>query len=265
MNGNEITEILFEDLTTLEQVLRAGVLGRYLSLNTIPTAFAFYGLMILGYLACMVIPYLIGSLNIGILISQKIYKQDVRDLGSKNAGATNMARVFGMKAGLLTIACEFLKTAIAVCVGRAIFGLEGMYIAGLFAIIGQMFPIFFKFKGGKGVAATGAVILLINPVVFLILIAVFIIIVAGTKYVSLASIMALLLYPLVLNRIDGPGISNIIALITAALVWYRHKENIIRLWNKQERKFEFKRKKKRTDQEESVLPVVESTESEDTK
>jgi glycerol-3-phosphate acyltransferase PlsY len=150
-----------------------------------------------------------------------------------------MAQVFGGKAGILTAFGEFLLTFLAVAVGRLILGVQGMFVAALFAVIGQIFPIFHGFRGGKGVVTMGAVMLFTTPGIFLVELVIFAVIAFGTKFISLAAIMTAIMYPLLLNTIRGPGLHFLIALLIAALIWLRHKESIKRLWNKQEEKFDF--------------------------
>ena len=262
MNGDTIVTI--PELTGVDRILRYGFLGDYLSTHEQPTAAAVIIPMLLGFLACAVLAYLIGSLNVGIILSKRVYKPDIRELGSKNAGATNRARVFGGKAGVLTILGEFLKTGLALAVGRTIFGIEGMYMSALFAVIGQIFPIFYRMRGGKGVAATAAVMLFSSPLTFLAEFIIFAIMAGGTKFISLASIMCAMLYPVLLNSFSGAGFHNLIAVTIAALVIFRHKDNIKRLWNKEERKFEFGKvfksnRRKRKEAEAEELAALDKT------
>ena len=214
-------------------------------------------------LLCMVIPYLLGSFNFGLIISRRKYHDDIRIHGSGNAGTTNMLRTYGPKAAALTLG-DMLKAALAVILGYllvnnqavayneagrfiGVFGDKpGAAVAGLFVVVGHMFPCFFRFRGGKGVATTGMVILLLNPIVFLILFGIFAIIVLCTKYVSLASISAALMYPLVLNNLMkiryGHGDLRIVfALAVCVLIIFLHRENIKRLIDGKENKFSFKK------------------------
>lgn len=233
MNGNETVTTI--ELTPFEELMHFG----FFRSIEMPTPAMAVLITAIALLLCAVIAYLIGSLNVGIILSRWMYKQDIRELGSKNAGATNMARVFGGKAGILTILGEFVKTGVALFIARLIYGMAGMYVAALFAVLGQIFPIFYRMRGGKGVAATAAVMLFTSPLTFLAEFVIFAIMAGGTKYISLASIMSALLYPVLLNSFTGAGFHNFIALIIAILVIWRHKENIKRLWNKEERKFNF--------------------------
>ena len=207
-------------------------------------------MMLVGALLSMTIAYLLGSLNFAIILSNKEYHQDIRAFGSKNAGMTNMMRTYGKKAAALTLLGDFLKAIVAALVGYALLGMFGAYIAGLFCIIGHMFPVYYGFRGGKGVVTVAASILMCDPIVFVILLVCFILIVLATKYISLGSIMCMLLYPILLDRISklltpdhhtSPFI--IFALLMAALVIVKHRENIGRLIKGTESKFSFKKSK----------------------
>ena len=218
-----------------------------------------------GVLLCVVIPYLLGSVNFGLIISNKKFHDDIRTHGSGNAGATNMLRTFGWKAAVLTMAGDMLKAVIAVGMGYLVVGVNaqvtdaagvsyrmvdqfGAAIAGLFVMLGHMFPIFFKFKGGKGVATSGMVILMISPITAAVCLAVFLIVVIGTRYVSLGSVMGLIFYPIVLNAIshayDPPRnpTACMISVLMATLVVFMHRENLKRLINRTESKISFKKK-----------------------
>ena len=160
-------------------------------------AMLFYGLA----MAWILFSYIAGSLNFAIIISNGIYHDDIRTHGSGNAGFTNMKRTFGTKAAIAVIAGDLLKTILSVTIAMLLFGADMATLAGLACIFGHCFPLFYKFKGGKGVAALAAMVLVLDPIVFLVLFAVFAIVVIGTKYLSMGSIMAMLLYPLFHNRI----------------------------------------------------------------
>ncbi len=205
-------------------------------------------MMLVGALLSMTIAYLLGSLNFAIILSHKEYHQDIRSFGSKNAGMTNMMRTYGKKAAALTLLGDALKAIVAALVGYALLGMFGAYIAGLFCIIGHMFPVYYGFRGGKGVVTVAASILMCDPIVFLILLVCFVLIVLATKYISLGSIMCMLLYPILLDRVSklltehtSPFI--IFAILMAALVIVKHRENIGRLLKGTESKFSFKKSK----------------------
>ena len=199
-----------------------------------------------------IIAYLLGSLNFAIIISGRRYKEDIRSHGSKNAGMTNMMRTYGKSAAGLTLLGDALKAVVACLIGYATFGLMGAYISGLFCILGHMFPIYYRFKGGKGVVTSAVTILMCNPFVFLILFILFALIVLFTKYISLGSVMCMLLYPLILHRINllfgQPTPEFIYAILMTALVVLKHKENIKRLLRGEESKFSFKKSVKTADQ-----------------
>ena len=205
---------------------------------------------------CMVVPYLLGSINPAILISKTIYRDDVRTHGSGNAGSTNMLRTYGFKAALLTFVCDLLKAVIALLFGALVIGAYGVSIAGLFVILGHMFPLYYKFKGGKGVVCCAAVALMISPLTFLCSIAVFIAVLIGSRMVSMASVMAALLYPLFLKAFDNPTnpfpLGVAMAVLEACFIVFMHRENLKRIWNYEERKVDFSKitakfqKKKKT-------------------
>ena len=157
----------------------------------------FYGLAI-GWI---LFSYIAGSLNFAIIMSKAVYHDDIRTHGSGNAGFTNMKRTFGTKAAIAVIVGDLMKTILSVTVAMLLFGADIATLAGLACIFGHCFPLFYKFKGGKGVAALAAMVLVLDPIVFLVLFALFAIVVIGTKYLSLGSIMAMVLYPLIHNRI----------------------------------------------------------------
>ena len=214
--------------------------------------------VILTVLISAALGYFLGSINTAILYSRLRYKQDIREFGSKNAGMTNMLRTYGKGAAVITLVGDLLKTLIAVWGAKLVaLGLAQLcpivpgeffdiaaYTAALFSVTGHCFPSYYGFKGGKGVAALAAAVLATAPVAFAVLIAIFVLIVLGTKYVSLGSVVCCMLYPVILNRIYGPGISNIFAMVIAVLVIYRHRENIKRLWNGKENKISLSKKNK---------------------
>ena len=216
-----------------------------------------------GVVLCIVIPYLLGSINFGLIISNKKYNDDIRTHGSGNAGTTNMLRTYGTKAAVLTMLGDMLKAVIAVGLGYLIVGTNviitdavtgeefhykdqfGAAIAGFFVMMGHMFPIFFKFKGGKGVATSAVVILMVSPITCLFCFIIFAIIVLGTRYVSLGSVMGLIFYPILLVAFSGGQnpTACIMAVLMALAVVYMHRDNLKRLREGNERKISFKKKK----------------------
>ncbi len=214
-------------------------------------------------LACLlpaVIGYLLGSINTAVLISRTFYHEDIRTKGSGNAGMTNMMRNYGRGAAAATLIGDMLKTAISVAIGALLVAESGMYVAGFFSIIGHVYPVFFGFRGGKGVASMAALVLCTEPLAFFILIFMFICIVAATKFLSLGSIMAAMMYPLILNRVyilirDSAGVPivpTVVSFLLMVLVVAKHRENIQRLLKGTESKFTIKKSVK--------VPKTENTE-----
>ena len=231
-------------------------------------------MMLVGALLSMSLAYLLGSLNFAIILSQKEYHQDIRSFGSKNAGMTNMMRTYGKKAAMMTLGGDMLKAVVASLLGYALLGMFGAYIAGLFCIIGHMFPVYYGFRGGKGVVTVATSILMCDigyfpfPVIFLTLLLCFVLIVLATKYISLGSVMCMLLYPIFLDRFsrifyDHPSPFSIFSILMAALVIVKHHENISRLLKGQESKFSFKKSKTPAEAQELIASDTanESTEA----
>ena len=201
---------------------------------------------LLCYLISIASAYFIGSINFAIILSNK-RGDDIRNYGSQNAGTTNMLRTYGKRAAVLTLVGDFLKGTVAVLIGLVLAGVYGQYLAALFAVVGHVFPIYYKFKGGKGIATAAGTILACEPIVLLILIIAFAVVVGFTKYVSLASIMVAMLYPLLLDRyykfIGAPsGLHILCVVILSCIVLWKHYPNMQRLLNKTESKISFKKK-----------------------
>ena len=202
---------------------------------------------------CIGIPYLLGSINTSIILSKAVFHDDIRRHGSGNAGATNALRTYGKKFGALTFLGDFLKAVIATLIGSLLLsGMLGGAIAGLFVMLGHMFPIYYNFKGGKGVACAAGVVLFLEPISFVILFTFFVVIVLGTKYVSLGSCMALALFPVISSMIEnlyiaftgqGLGAIPVVGVLMAVLVIYMHRANIKRLLNGTESKLSLGKKK----------------------
>ena len=212
-------------------------------------AVVFFGAIAL----CIAVPYLLGSINPAVLISKLVYHEDIRDFGSGNAGTTNMLRTYGKKAAAATFLLDLLKAALSVLFGWAVFGIDGGAIAGFFVIFGHMFPVFAKFRGGKGVACLSMVILMISPLTFLILFVIYAILVLLFRYISLASIMCALIYPLVLSVFGNFGLNVAMAVLSTCFVVFMHRENIKRLMNRTESKLSFSKisKKKKGEAEQA--------------
>ncbi len=209
----------------------------------------FVVLMALGVITSMVFPYLLGSVNSGIILSRLLYHEDIRTQGSGNAGATNMLRTYGKKMGIATFVGDFCKGILGVCIGRLMFGLLGSYIGGLFCVLGHIFPLYYKFKGGKGVATSAGMVLMTNWKVFLVLVVIFALLVYMTKYISFGSILSYMLYPLLLSKMQShtdPSISILIAFVITVMGVVMHRENLKRIFAGTESKINFNVKDKPT-------------------
>lgn len=178
----------------------------------------------------LIAAYLIGSIPFGLVIGKLIWKKDIRRLGSRNIGATNAWRVLGRKAGVLTFLLDFLKGQLGVLAGACIVGSPCAMVAGGFcAMVGHIFPIFLGFKGGRGVAAGLGVIAALMPKVTAIVVIVWLALVILTRYVSVGSIVAATLTPILAAFFKVPNEFFAFALVAAIVIVWRHKENILRL------------------------------------
>ena len=204
-----------------------------------------------AYIVVAILSYLIGSINFSIIISKKVAGFDVREKGSGNAGTTNMLRTVGKKAALITLVCDILKGVISILLALLIGKIAKeannsilVQIAGILVIIGHTFPIFFKFKGGKGVATAVGVLLTTNWQIGLICLVFALILMALTRFVSLGSIAAAILFPVLTVFIHEnylvPGNYVIFAIIMAVLVVFNHRSNVKRLLEGKENKLSFK-------------------------
>ena len=225
--------------------------------------------IVLAVLLCTVggiIAYFLGSLNFAVIISKVKFHEDIRKYGSGNAGMTNMLRTYGKSAAAFTLLGDAAKAAVSVMIGTLLCGEAGAYIAGLCCVIGHSFPIYYGFKGGKGIVVTAMTILCLNWLAFVILFAIFVLLVATTKYLSLGSIIGMLLYPLMLNRLypfthggmSEGAVPAIVSILNAALVIWLHRENLKRLWKGNENKFSLKKKDKFLKDEKKDTPEESS-------
>jgi acyl phosphate:glycerol-3-phosphate acyltransferase len=194
--------------------------------------------------------YLLGSIPFGLILGKIFGSGDVRKEGSGNIGATNVARVAGPRAGILTLLLDGAKGAAAVLLAERYSNGSAMWmiIAGLAALVGHCFPIWLKFKGGKGVATAAGVYLALSPFAFLAGLILFILVVGFWRYVSLGSIsaaaaMPMLLYFLWAPQHAPPPVITFGALAVAMLIVYKHDANLQRLVDGQEPKFYFSKKK----------------------
>lgn len=205
-------------------------------------------IVIPSFILLLLVGYLLGSLNFALIVSKKMFDDDVRTHGSGNAGMTNMMRTYGKKAAALTLSGDALKAVVSVMLGILLMGIQGAFVAGLGCFIGHTWPLYYKFHGGKGVVTAITLVLCTTPVVGLILLLFFIIIVGFTKYISLGSVMCALIYPLIMARMTNAGIvETVCGILMAVLIVFNHRENIKRLYSGKENKFSFSKKEKKDD------------------
>jgi len=202
---------------------------------------------ILMLILCFIVAYLIGSINTSMIVSN-IYKKDIREHGSGNAGATNALRTFGKLPAAIVLFCDFLKAVVAILISYIFihygYGKIFEYAAGTGVILGHNYPVYFGFRGGKGVITSFGVILMIHPIFALVSLVSAALVMMITKYVSLGSIFsAIMFFILSFFTKEKDTYFIIFAFITAVLLILRHKENIKRLIKGEESKLG----KKKTD------------------
>ena len=210
------------------------------------------------YVIMAIIAYLIGSVNFSVIFSKKFAGFDVREKGSGNAGSTNMLRSVGKKAAALTLVCDVLKgvvaIVIAIIVGNIIQDSNKellLQIAGIAVVLGHTFPIFFQFKGGKGVATSLGILLMSNWQIGLICLVFALVLMALTRMVSLGSCAAAVLFPVltlfindhytVLTEGKQGSTYLVYSIIMAVIVLFNHRSNIKRILNGTENKLSFKK------------------------
>ena len=207
-----------------------------------------------AYIIVALIAYLIGSINFSIIISKRMAGFDVREKGSGNAGTTNMLRSVGKEAALITLVSDILKGIIAIVVAIIIGAIWQdldrallVQLAALLVVIGHTFPVFFQFKGGKGVATSLGVLLMINWKIGLICLVFALVLIALTRMVSLGSVGAAILYPILVLFIDtnftvseGTGYF-VFSVLLALIVAFNHRTNIKRMLEGKENKISFKK------------------------
>ncbi|MBR6873586.1 MAG: glycerol-3-phosphate 1-O-acyltransferase PlsY [Ruminococcus sp.] len=214
---------------------------------------------VLSIVFTVVFSYLVGSINSAITVCKLSGKEDIRKLGSGNAGLTNMLRVYGKKPALATLIADLLKGVVAVVICRVVvtYAFDVVffdnklfigYVAGLAVMLGHIFPVFYGFHGGKGVLITATTLLAIDPLTCLLSVTVFAIVLALSKYVSLGSICAAIAYPIftVLTQswrdISAHWINAGMASIFTVFIIFMHRSNIKRLLSGTENKFGSKKK-----------------------
>jgi len=192
-------------------------------------------MLIISIVLTAVAAYLLGGINGAIIISKHIFKKDVRTFGSGNAGLTNFMRAFGRAWAAGVIGIDFLKGVAACVIGGLLlsqlgYGIEGRALGGLFVILGHMFPVYYGFKGGKGIMTGAAVGLMIDWRILVTILIIFILGTAFSRIVSVGSVLAATGFPLscVLFDIGGTAVL-VITTIMASMVIFMHRGNIARI------------------------------------
>ncbi len=209
-------------------------------------------LLVAALIISGIIGYLLGSINFAIIITKIYTGEDIRDLGSGNAGFTNVLRTVGKLPSVLTLIGDFLKGVISVLLGfAAVYLLTGNlelirfggYLAAAGAISGHMLPLYYGFKGGKGILVTAGTLLILDPLTLLIILGVFLIVVFITRIVSISSICAAVAFPIttIISRAVGRSEyivwDALLSVLIAVIIIFMHRENIKRLLNGTEKKF----------------------------
>ena len=189
----------------------------------------------------MVIAYMLGNISPAYILGRKYKNLDIRKHGSGNAGTTNALRILGKKSAAIVFLVDMGKGLIAVQAGHLIAGYEGALTAAVFVVIGHVFPVFLRFKGGKGIATTIGALISLFPMVTLIATLFGVGVILRTRIVSLGSLLGIAVLPLVLIGAGQDRQGVITAAILAVLVIFTHRENIKRLMNKNERRLGEKR------------------------
>ena len=191
-------------------------------------------------IAALIIAYLLGNISPAILLG-KMAGVDIKKEGSGNAGTTNTLRVFGKKAAILTLLIDVGKGVVAVLIGQALAGEQAAMACGLLAFAGHIWPVFFHFKGGKGVATAFGVVLALEPLLALIGLGIMAVTVLTTKSVSAGSVITAAALPFVGNLINPDHLWW--TLIMAVIILYKHSSNISRLMKGEEPPLQFRKSK----------------------
>lgn len=200
---------------------------------------------ILKYIAAGLIGYLLGNIPSGVVIGRFFGVKDIRKVGSGNAGTTNVLRTVGWLPSALTLLCDCLKGCAACFIGRRLGGELGMCLGGLCAALGHDFPVFMGFKGGKGIATSWALIIFINPWLGLAEFVTVCVVTAITRYMSVASIIASIMFPvftaILCRGQESYPIYVLFAILAGALALFQHRGNIRRLLRGEENRLDFKK------------------------
>lgn len=209
-------------------------------------------IIVIGAAICMIIPYLLGSISPAILISRRVCGTDVRTVGRKSAGTYNMLVSFGTKMAVISALCEFFIGYAAVWFGRFIWESNGAGLALFFVVFGNMFPLFYRLSGGKGIVTMIGAAAAINPIVAALLLIVFSLSVYATKLVAFGSVAISLLYPLFIRAFSGYAFPLAMSVFVTFFVLFAHRHNYRRVQESKEEKFYFStylKKKKAEDRD----------------
>jgi len=198
--------------------------------------------MFIKYVFVSVIAYLLGNIATAYLVSKVAAKIDIREYGSGNAGSTNVLRVLGAKPAAIVFLGDVLKGAAAVLIGSYIGGSYGEILAGIFVVIGHNWPIVLGGKGGKGIATTIGLMIPIDPIMVFFIVIAGVLAILVTRYVSLGSVMGVMIYPIAMIITHKPIEYIIFSLFLSAMAIFRHRANIVRLIKGTESKLRFKLK-----------------------
>ena len=198
--------------------------------------------------AVAVASYFLGCFNGAVIVSKYILRDDVRNHGSGNAGLTNFYRTFGGALTFVVILCDVLKAVISVLLGVWLLSFIdptfGKYWAGLFCMLGHMFPCMFRFKGGKGILSGGTIALMLDWRVALVVWGGFLVLAILTKYVSLGSCWAGASFPFATFFVyDHSLVLTVLSIVIGGLILWQHRGNIVRLIHGNENKFSLHKKK----------------------
>ena len=201
---------------------------------------------VIAYIAAAVIAYLLGSISGAIVSSRVGHHEDIRNYGSGNAGMTNALRTYGIRHAAIVAAMDMLKTIIAILIAKWLVGWYwGFVIGSLFAITGHLFPVYYGFKGGKGVLCGLASLLMVDWRIGVLVVLVFAIVVAFCKRVSLGSIFACASAPLWCLLLGVPSLHTVYVLLAASWLIWCHRSNIKRLLRGEEPKTVIAKRKPR--------------------
>lgn len=183
--------------------------------------------------------YLLGSLSFAIIICKLTLGKDIRSYGSGNAGLTNSYRTMGAGKTLLVLFGDIAKAAAALAIGGVLAGMMGKLVAGIFVILGHVFPVYFGFRGGKGVLVGATMLAFLDWRIFLVALVLFVAAVALTKWVSLGSMLGAISFPITMHIFYGDLRLTVVAALMGAAIIFMHRSNVKRILSGTENKFSF--------------------------